>query len=131
MTAEIRDELTVLVRNEPGALARALRAAAEAGVNLLGFCGFVTWGEEGRVLLVPEHPAKALAALKKAGFNVESHPVVVVRTEDAVGRGAELAEKIASKGTNVYYSYATAAGGGTALVVFRTNDNGAAIAALR
>lgn len=127
--ASIHEEVTVKLENKPGALARALRAVADAGANVLGFCGYGENGS-GKLLVIASQTAAAAEALKKAGFGVELHPVVITEVEDRVGAAAELAEKIAAKGVNVLYAYASGAGKGRTTVVFRTNDNGAARGAI-
>ncbi len=127
--ASIHEEITVKLENKPGALAKALRAVASAGANVLAFCGYGENGS-GTLLVVASQTAAAAEALKKAGFAVELHPVVIAEVDDRVGAAAELAEKVAGKGVNVLHAYASGAGKGRTTVVFRTSDNGAARSAI-
>ena len=127
MASEIHEEVTVRLKNEPGALASLLETLAGAGVNVLGLCSWGA-GAEGTALIVPDHPAKAKQALDAAKIAYELHPVIVVPTEDRPGAAAAVCRKVAAKGINIDTCYASGVGPGAraATVVLRTHDNGKA-----
>lgn len=115
-------ELTVTCEDKSGALCDVLQVLGNAGVNLLGYCGYGMEGK-GSIMLVPEDAAKALAALQETYTEIESAEVVLVETSDKVGAGAELAKKIADAKVYIHYSYATAAHSPRFAAVFRTDDD--------
>ena len=116
MGFEIQEELHVEVKHQPGALAGVLKAVADAGVAVRAFCAYGGQGS-GHVMLVPANAAKAKAALKKAGYDVDSTKVVVGQVKDARGAGAKLAAQAAKKKINLDYVYASGNGKGQGTIV--------------
>src|SRR5205085_1318588 len=106
MAYEICEELSVEIQDAPGALAKALKAVTDAGVAIRAFCGY-SMGGAGNVMIVAKNPAKAKAALKKAGYKaVTTSKVVVGTTKDERGAGASITGKAREKGINLEYAYA-------------------------
>lgn len=112
-------DLTVVLRDEPGGLARVAEVAVTAGVHLRGLAGF-TGDEHGFVhALVDTSDVQAVtAALKQARIKVaDSREVLVV----PVGPGGlvDVMRSLAEGNVNVDLAY-TALGGDR--VVIATDD---------
>jgi hypothetical protein len=101
-------QVTVTVPNRPGGLARVCEALAARRINITGLdCS----GPQRQVRLLVNAPGKAAQALKKAGWRARLEPVVVVTLADRPGALARAARKLASRGVNINYGYATVARG--------------------
>jgi hypothetical protein len=122
-------DLTVVLRDRPGELARLGGATGQAGVNIQGLCAFTG---EGRgvihLLFADEQAAVAHQALEDAGMGVaDEREVLVIDIEDRPGTLAEVAEALAEAGVNVELAYTTF--GGLKMVI-ATDDLDSARAAL-
>jgi hypothetical protein len=122
-------DLTVVLQDRPGELARLGETTGAAGVNLLGMCAFT--GEGRGIIHVLVDNAKASdahRALEDAGMGVaDEREVLVVDIEDRPGTLGELARTLGEAGVNIELAYTTF--GGVRLVV-ATDDLDSARAAL-
>ena len=121
-------DLTVVLQDRPGELARLGQATGEAGVNIQGMCAFTG---EGRgiihVLVDDEKAAAARRALEETGMGVaDEREVLVVDIEDRPGTLGELARSLAEASVNIELAYTTF---GVKLVI-ATDDLDSARAAL-
>jgi len=121
-------DLTVILQDRPGELARLGQATGEAGVNIQGMCAFT--GEGTGVIHVLVDDAKAAVArqaLEEAGMGVaDEREVLVVDIEDRPGTLGELARSLGEAGVNIELAYTTF---GVQLVI-ATDDLDSARAAL-
>jgi hypothetical protein len=122
-------DLTVILQNRPGELARLGQATGEAGVNIQGMCAFTG---EGRgvihILVDDERATAARKALEDAGMGLaDEREVLVVDVEDRPGTLGELARSLGEAGVNIELAYTTF--GGIKLVI-ATDDIDSARAAL-
>ena len=121
-------DLTVVLQDRPGELARLGHATGEAGVNLQGMSAFT--GEGRGIIHILVDDAKAAAArqaLDKAGMGVaDEREVLVVDIEDRPGTLGELARSLAEASVNIELAYTTF---GVKLVIV-TDDIDSARAAL-
>ena len=122
-------DLTVVLRDEPGELARLGASTGAAGVNIEGMCAFTG---EGRglihVLIADEAVRRAVSALEEAGLGVvDEREVLVVDIEDRPGSLGELARELAEANVNIELLYTTFGG---IRVVIATDDMESARAAL-
>jgi hypothetical protein len=122
-------DLTVVLRDEPGELARLGASTGAAGVNIEGMCAFTG---EGRglihVLVSDEAVQRAVGALEEAGLGVvDQREVLVVDIEDRPGSLGELARELAEANVNIELLYTTFGG---VRVVIATDDMESARAAL-
>ena len=123
-------DLTVILEDRPGQLARVGELAGTAGVNIHGLAAF-TGDSHGVVhLLVDDDDvARARAALKEEGMGIaDERRVLVVDVEDRPGTLGELARELADANVNVELAYATF--GGVRLAI-ATDDIESARRALR
>jgi hypothetical protein len=125
----VATDLTVVLRDEPGQLARLGESTGTAGVNIQGMCAFTG---EGRgiihVLVDDEAVERAVSALEEAGLGVvDRREVLVVDIEDRPGSLGELARELAEANVNIELMYTTFGG---VKVVIATDDLESARAAL-
>lgn len=122
-------DLTVILADRPGELARLGEATGAVGVNILGMCA-MTGDEHGviHVLVADDMAARARSALEDAGLGVAGQrEALVLDIEDRPGTLGELARTLGEVGVNIELAYSTF--GGVKLVVV-TDDLQSARAAL-
>jgi hypothetical protein len=122
-------DLTVVLQDRPGELARLGQATGEAGVNIQGMCAFTGEGRGVIHILVDDERADAAReALEQAGMGVaDEREVLVVDVVDRPGTLGELARSLGEASVNIELAYTTF--GGVKLVI-ATDDIDSARAAL-
>jgi hypothetical protein len=122
-------DLTVVLSDEPGQLAKLGGAMGTAGVNIEGMCAFTGEGRGIIHVLISDHATqRAVAALAQAGLGLaDQREVLVVDVEDRPGSLGELARELADAGVNIELLYTTFGG---VKVVIATDDIESARAAL-
>jgi hypothetical protein len=122
-------DLTVILDDRPGELARLGEVAGAAGVNIQGLAAFTG---EGRgvvhVLVGEEQAARAAEVLQRAGMGIaDEREVLVVDVDDRPGSLGELARELAEANVNIDLAYTTFGG---VRIVIATDDLDNARAAL-
>jgi hypothetical protein len=103
-------DLTVILEDRPGTLARLGEATGNAGINIEGACGFPCEGR-GVIHILVEDAAATRRALEGAGLEVsDERDVLVVDIEDRPRTIGAVARRIADAGVNVDVMYATWSG---------------------
>ena len=103
-------DLTVALKNEPGALAAMGGALGAAGINIIGCCGLQRKGK-GRVHILVEDAKAAKKVLKEAGIKAKKvRDVVVLDIEDRPGELGKVARRMADAGVNLNLLYLTGGG---------------------
>jgi hypothetical protein len=102
-------ELTVMLSNTPGTLARLGAVLGDARVNIEAILGTVR-AERAVVQVVPSEPELAARALEEAGIVYTQREVLVVRVLDEPGMLGNVALVMATAGINIDSVYATARG---------------------
>jgi|SRR5688572_6738142 hypothetical protein len=101
-------DLTIVLQDKPGALAKATEAIAAERVNLEGGAT-INCGGEGifHALFKTEQDANTVKrALEKSGFTVRAQqPVVVTEAQDKPGEAARIFRSIADAEQNVEFTY--------------------------
>jgi hypothetical protein len=122
-------DLTVILKDRPGELARLGQATGEAGVNIQGMCAFTGEGTGVIHILVDDaQAAVARQALQDAGMGIaDEREVLVVDIEDRPGTLGELARSLGEASVNIELAYTIF--GGVKLVIV-TDDLDSARAAL-
>lgn len=101
-------DITVELENRPGTIADMGEAAAAAGVNLSGVCGFPCEGV-GVLHVLVDDPEGAANAFESAGLTVRGQrEVLVVSVENEPGALGSLARRFADVGVNVDLLYVAA-----------------------
>ena len=120
-------DLTVILEDRPGELARLGATTGEAGINIEGMCALTGEGR-GFIHLLVEDGAAARAVLEDAGIGVaDEREVLVIDLEDRPGTLGEVAGRLAEASVNIELVYTTF--GGVRLVI-ATDDLESARAAL-
>jgi hypothetical protein len=122
-------DLTVILADRPGELARLGETLGAAGINVLGMCAMTG---EGRgfvhVLVADERAETAERALESGAMGVAARrEALVIDVEDRPGTLGEAARALAEANVNIELAYTTF--GGVRLVVV-TDDLESARAAL-
>jgi hypothetical protein len=102
-------ELTVVLEDRPGMLARLGTVLGDAGVNIEAIMASTREGK-GFVRFVPRDAGKATRALDAAGLAWERREVLVVSVLDQPGALGEVALVMADAGINIDAVYVTARG---------------------
>jgi hypothetical protein len=100
-------QLTLTLRNDPGALATLCRDLADGGVNLLGLSAPESDGPHGVIQLLVANPDLARSALARAGYAFADEVVLFVELKNRPGALAKAAEKLARAGIAIRYAHAT------------------------
>src|SRR5688572_21854648 len=122
-------DLTVILDDRPGELARLGEVTGAAGANIRGMAAFTG---EGRgvihVLVDDDKAARAIEELQRAGMGVaDEREVLVVDVLDRPGSLGELARELAEVNVNIDLAYTTFGG---VKIVIATDDLENARAAL-
>jgi hypothetical protein len=109
--------VTVILQDRPGELARLGEIIGGAGVNILGLAAFTGEGRGIIHLLVDDDAvARATDGLRRAGMGVaDEREVLVVDVVDRPGSLGELARELSEANVNVDLAYTTF--GGVKLVI--------------
>jgi hypothetical protein len=123
-------DLTVILQDRPGELARLGEVAGTAGVNLHGIAAFTGQGRGIVHVLIDDGALSAArAAFKEARLGIaDEREVLVVDVADRPGSLGELARTLAEANVNVDLAYTTF--GATVRIVIATDDLQSARAAL-
>lgn len=98
-------DVEVELVNEPGTIAALGEAAAAAGINIMGICGFSRGGVGVFHVLVDEEDARA-DVFESAGLVVRGRrEALVLPLEDRPGALGGLARRLASAGVNIDLLY--------------------------
>jgi hypothetical protein len=121
--------LTVILKDEPGQLARLGAATGGAGVNIEGMCAFTGEGRGIIHLLIADDAVdRAVEALEREGLGIaDRREVLVVDVANQPGSLGELARQLTAARVNIELLYTTF--GGVKLVI-ATDDLESARAAL-
>lgn len=112
-------DLTVILEDRPGELARLGEAAGGGGVNLKGMAAFTGEGK-GVIHVLVEDAAMARAALEEAGIGIaDEREALVVDIEDEPGSLGELTRRLGEASVNIELAYTTFGG---VKVVIVTDD---------
>ncbi|MBI2901785.1 MAG: hypothetical protein HYY17_16490 [Planctomycetes bacterium] len=116
-----KTEFEIPCPHRVGELACALETLAQAGANVLAFCGY-GHNDKAMIMIVVDDEAKAKSALKGAGIKFQSHPVVAVMGRSGPGEGGRLARALADAKVNIEYTYASTSGAGESTAIFAVKN---------
>jgi hypothetical protein len=116
-------DLSVILEDNPGELARLGEATGRGGVNVLGMAAFTGDGR-GVIHILVEEPRKARKALEEEGIGIaDAREALVIDVENQPGSLGELARQLAEASVNIELAYTTF--GGVRIVIV-TDDLDAA-----
>jgi hypothetical protein len=98
-------DLTVILEDRPGSLAKVGEALGKAGVNIEGICGMVVEGK-GVVHVLVQDAAKARRALEANHIQVSGElEVLVLEVDDRPSVLGNIARRLANAGVNIHLAY--------------------------
>jgi hypothetical protein len=98
-------DLTVMLEDKPGTLARVGETLGAAGVNIDGFSA-TTGGGRGELHVLVEDASAAKRALEGAGISVSAErEMVVARVEAKPGELGRVARALSDAGVNIELAY--------------------------
>src|SRR3990172_4592406 len=104
---------TVDVHDRPGEGYWVYSRLKEAGVNLLGACGFPTRRGKAPLSLVPETPKALVAAAEECECELSPPKrAFLIQGEDHVGALADVYERLEKRGINIVAAQAVTGGEG-------------------
>ena len=116
-------DLSVILDDNPGELARLGEATGQHGINVEGMAAFTGDGR-GVIHLLVDDALRARAALDDAGIGIaDEREALVVDIENQPGSLGELARRLAEASVNIELAYTTF--GGVRIVIV-TDDLDAA-----
>jgi hypothetical protein len=120
-------QLTVVLENRPGQLAKLAAALNKAQVNVLAI-SVVDSVDTGVIRMVVDSPAKARQALTRAKMTVTQQLVLLAELPNAPGALQGLATKLSAGGVNINYVYGSVTRQGEAgLIVLGVDKLGQAL----
>jgi hypothetical protein len=124
----VATDLTVILEDRPGELAKLGETTGEAGINILGMCALTGEGKGFIHILVDDDAAaEAHEALESAGMGVASErEALVIDIEDRPGTLGDTARTLADASVNIELAYTTF--GNTRLVVVTDDLDSARVA---
>jgi len=98
-------DLTVLLEDTPGSLAKLGEVLGKAMVNIEGICG-MTVGGKGHIHVLVEDAKTARRAMEASGLDVpEETDVMILEVEDRPGNLGNIARRLANERINVQLAY--------------------------
>ena len=124
-------QITMLLENRPGTLARICSTLGKAGVNILALFAPEVRGR-GKMRVWVDFPDEAKKALKLAGIRFTTEKVVAMAVDNTAGAFSEIVEKLGRARINIKYAYAaTAEGSVKSTVIMSVPDVTKALRVLR
>ncbi len=123
-------QIAIFLENEEGKASACCKVLKEAGVNLCAL-SIADTREFGILRIITDDNAKALAALRSAGFLSSQVELVGLEVPHETGALSNLLIALGDGGVNVEYMYSYAEADGTAKIAFKTNQAEKAIEILQ
>jgi hypothetical protein len=90
------DYFYVTITDKPGEGARILTAFRDAGVNLLGFCGFPQGARKAQLDFVPQDPAMFVKAARRARISIsEKKRAFLIQGDERPGVISQVVNRLA------------------------------------
>jgi len=122
-------QIAVFLENKAGKASDCCKILKENGVNLLAL-SIADTTDFGILRMLTEDNAKALSALKKAGYIASEVELVGLEVPDKAGALSDLLIALGDNGINVEYMYSYAGVDGHAKIAFKTGSPNKAVEVL-
>ena len=106
MKTTLLNQLSLVIPNEPGQMARLCKVLAERKINV-GSLMFLDSTSQGVVRLTVEDAPRAQKILEEEGYFVAVAQVVAVDVPNRAGALYTLSKALADAGINIEYAYAS------------------------
>jgi hypothetical protein len=124
-------QISIFLENRSGGLADVVDVLAKHGIDIKALA-LADMADFGILRLIVEEPDRTRTVLKEAGFTVDKTRVVAVEVPDRPGGLSDTLHALRRNGINVEYMYSAARRSGErAIIVFRFDELGRALDALR
>ena len=118
------------LKNKPSELAKVAEAIAQKGIDITGFSGS-TCGDSGTLALVTDNEPVTERVLTDGGWKFRTIELVETTLPNRPGVLAETARHLATAGINIEAAFPTSMTGGSAHIVFATDNPAKAKQVLR
>lgn len=115
-------QLTVLVPNQPGQLARISEVLAARDVNIEDF-NVESHGADGLISLTVDKYDIALRALRDAGFRAVTQDTLLIRLDDKPGALAAVAARLRDDGIDLRSMHIVRRGDNVSIASLVTDNN--------
>lgn len=116
------NQIAVFLENRQGRIFELTEALKKANINML-VMSIADTSDYGILRAVTDDNAKAIKALKEAGFTVNSTDLVGIEVEDKPGGLAEVLKVLDQGGIDIEYLYSfKKANDGNAVILFKVAD---------
>ncbi|MFH1061865.1 MAG: ACT domain-containing protein [Candidatus Omnitrophota bacterium] len=122
----IGHEISVVVINEVGALAKVTSFLVNHGINVDAVAGYSNHvGDQAGLMFMTDDNVSAINELTNNGYeDVRENEVIVVELENTPGALKNISERLTQKDINISYIYCTTClQGCPAKIVLSTSDN--------
>ena len=124
-------QVSIFLENRAGGLADVTDVLAQNDIDIRALT-LADMADFGILRLIVDDPERTRGILKEAGFTVDKTRVVAVEVPDRPGGLSETLHALRRNGINVEYMYSAARRKGeSAIIVFRFDETGRALDALR
>jgi hypothetical protein len=124
-------QVSVFLENRSGGLVEVIDVLAKNGVDIKAL-SLADMADFGILRLIVDDPEQTRTLLKEAGFTVDKTRVVAVQVPDRPGGLGETLHALRRNNINVEYLYSAARrSGDKAIIIFRFDEIGRALDALR
>lgn len=123
-------QIAVFLENKAGKASNCCKVLKEKGVNLLAL-SIADTQDFGILRILTEDNAKALEALKGAGYIASEVELVGLEVPDKAGALSDLLIALGDNGINVEYMYSYAGVDGHAKIAFKTGEPDKAVELLK
>lgn len=124
-------QISIFLENRAGELADVVDVLARTGIDVKAVT-LADMADFGILRVIVEDAERAKAVLKEAGFTVDKTRVIAVEVPDRPGGLADALRALRGRGINVEYMYSAARKNGErAIIVFRVDEVGKAVDALK
>lgn len=114
-------QVTIIIEDKVGKLAKVLNVLAENKVNIEGIS--TERGPISEVRLIVEDPATTHTLLESSGFVVHLTEVLAISLEDAPGTLSGIATRLAQNNVSIEYIYRTGSTNGAAKLIMSTSED--------
>lgn len=115
------EQISVLLRNEPGVLKKILESISDGDINIFGLTINET-AAFGELRLVVSDTKKTRDILKKMDLSHNVVKIIVVDLKDKPGALLEIARLLSENDINIDYIYTLASGKNSAFIAIKTWD---------
>jgi hypothetical protein len=124
-------QVSVFLENRSGGLVEVIDVLARHGIDMKAL-SLADMADFGILRLIVDDPETTRRVLKEAGFTADKTRVVAVEVPDRPGGLGETLHALRRNGINVEYMYSAARRKGeSAIIIFRFDETGRALDALR